>query len=187
MKKLLLIVGVVVAVGLLGVSTYMRNKEKSLSPETKAVYKEDGLELVVFYSSPSKKGREIFGGLVPYGELWRTGANEPTVFATNKDVLINGQKVKEGRYQLITIPYPDRWTIILNSDIPGWGISQETGKVYRNTKTDVLVFDSPAIKQTSSAEQFNISLDKKTENVELTFLWDSTKVIVPITRKMTIN
>jgi len=185
MKKIWLGVGVLIGIAFLGVAIYsirLRSQTKTLSPEAKVAYDNSDLELTVFYCRPSKKGREIFGGLVPFGELWRTGANEATVFACNHDVLINGQRIESGRYQLITIPNPDHWTFILNSDLPGWGINTESGKVYHNLKTDVLVLDVPVIKQTIPTEQFTIAFEEDKESLLLSLVWDSTKVVIPIQR-----
>jgi hypothetical protein len=184
MKKVWLALGVLIGIAFLGIAIYgiqLRKQTKALSPEAKTVYASDDLELAVFYSRPFKKGRKIFGDLVPYGELWRTGANEATVFATSKDILVDGRILKRGRYQVITVPYPDHWSIIINSDIPGWGINTENGKVYHNIKEDVLVFDAPVTKQTTFTEQFTISIDEN-PSLALSFLWDSTKVTVPLGR-----
>jgi hypothetical protein len=183
MKKLTLIVGILVGAVFLGIainSIYKRNKTKALSPEAKARYEKDDLNVTVHYCRPYKKGRAIFGELVPYGDKWRTGANEATVLATNQEILVNGKKLRSGRHQLITIPYPDHWTIIINWDVPGWGINLETGKVYHNKKMDELVFDVPVIKQSSVTEQFTISFDEAEQNAELALRWDSVKVSFPV-------
>jgi hypothetical protein len=170
------------ALGLIGISFYVRYKEKSLSPERKAKFEGAGFSVYVQYSAPYKKGRKIFGGLVPYGELWRTGANEATVFATDNPITIQGQKIPNGRYHLVTIPHPDHWTVILNSDIPGWGIDIESGVIYHNPKEDVLVVDVPVQSLPSVAEQFNISFEKMASGVYLIFRWDDVLVAVPITK-----
>src|SRR5699024_10115515 len=73
--------------------------------------------LKVVYGQPYKRGRVIFGDLVPYNEVWRTGANEATEMTTTKDILFNGEKVLAGTYALFTIPREGNWTIILNSDL----------------------------------------------------------------------
>ena len=121
-RRVLLVIGILLSVGIAGVSFYIRSKEKSFSPERMTKFDGDGLSLSVQYSAPYKKGRKIFGGLVPYGKLWRTGANEATVFATGNTINIVGQEIPRGRYYLITRPNKDHWTVILNSTIPGWGI-----------------------------------------------------------------
>ena len=76
-----------------------------------------------FIAGRTKKGREIFGGLVPYNEVWRTGANEATTLTVNKDIKFGDQRLPAGTYSLWTIPQQTQWTVILNSEIPGWGVS----------------------------------------------------------------
>src|SRR5712664_3592073 len=71
----------------------------------------DGKTITVDYSSPRAKGRKIYGGLVPYGEVWRTGANEATTFVTTTDVMIAGSHVPAGSYTIFTIPNKDKWTL----------------------------------------------------------------------------
>lgn len=75
------------------------------------------VELTVDYSSPGKKDREIWGGLVPYDELWRTGANGATTFAASADVSIGGKTLAAGKYSVFTIPGKDHWTVVFNKDV----------------------------------------------------------------------
>lgn len=180
MKKILLIIGIIVAAGVIIIPMYFRSQDKALSPEGKVVYESGKHQLAVFYSRPYKRGRLIFGGLVPFDRLWRTGANEATVFSTDEDILINGKLLQSGRYQLLTIPHENHWTIIFNSDIPGWGINLQTNEVYHNKRADVLITDVPVTKKPSSLEQFTISIGETDGKVNLAFEWDGTQVIVPI-------
>ena len=85
---------------------------KSHSPEKVAVYQDADFNIKVKYSSPFKKNREIFGLLVPYSKVWRTGANEATTFSTNKDLKFNDGVLPAGEYTLWTIPNEDQWEII---------------------------------------------------------------------------
>src|SRR5271167_996798 len=73
----------------------------------------DGKTINIAYSSPRAKGRKIFGGLVPYGQVWRAGANEATTFVTNTAVTVGGKTVPAGAYTLFTIPNQDKWTLII--------------------------------------------------------------------------
>ena len=84
-------------------------------------------EIIVEYSRPSKKGRDIFGNLVPFGKLWRTGANSSTKISFSSDVEINGEKIKEGKYSVFSIPNEDEWDIILYSDYDLWSVPQGLG------------------------------------------------------------
>ena len=87
------------------------------SPKGSAQITKDGVEVSIDYSRPYKKGRVIFGGLVPYNKYWRTGANLATEISFSKDVIFNDKKVKAGRYRFYTIPSEDSWTIVLNSEL----------------------------------------------------------------------
>lgn len=188
MKKFLLIVGVFIGVIIVGLGFYMaekRSQDKALSPEEEVTYRKGDLELVVFYNRPFKRGREIFGSLVPYGKLWRTGANEATVFATSEEIQIGGQILPSGRYQLLTIPDQQKWTIILNSDVPGWGIDQSTGKPYRNRNAKEWIFDVPSEHLQKPEEQFTILFEEEGSTILLQLSWENTRVRIPIEWKNT--
>ena len=94
------------------------------------------------YSSPSVRGRIIYGGLLAYGEVWQSGAHNATWLETNKNIILNGNFLKAGKYGFFTIPYKDKWTIILNKN---WN---QHGKDKYNENEDVLRFDVvPEIKE----------------------------------------
>ncbi len=107
----------------LGKLFYDRYATKAYSPEETVTYEENSLDLEVFYNRPYKKDRVIFGGLVPYGQVWRTGANEATTFSTNEDLLIDGSTLEAGKYTLWTIPMENSWKVIFNSKMYPWGIN----------------------------------------------------------------
>ena len=96
-------------------------KSKRPSPLMVTSARIDETIFSITYSSPSVKNREIWGALVPFGEVWRTGANEAVVFETNLDININGQALPAGKYALFTIPNKDNWTVIFNSEYAPWG------------------------------------------------------------------
>lgn len=107
---------------LISIGALQAQKEERKSP--KATVKENlaGINLVINYGQPSARGREIFGGLVPYGEVWRAGANEATTFSVDRDVDINGQKLLQGKYALFILPKKDeQWEIIFNKEYDQWG------------------------------------------------------------------
>ena len=85
-----------------------------LSPLEIVTVKYESTYVKITYGRPHKKGRTIFGGLVPYGEVWRTGANEATEITLTKDVIINKQRLKAGTYTIFTIPQKDKWKVIFN-------------------------------------------------------------------------
>ncbi len=128
----------------------------------------------ITYSRPQKRGREIFGKLVPYGEVWRTGANEATELTTTRDLFINGQLLPAGTYSLFTIPRPDFWTVIINRDLGLWGAYNY------NPRMDVLRFDVPVQSSETFVEPFTITFDQKNNTAELLIMWDLVKIILPI-------
>lgn len=155
---------------------YMISETKKASPERVANYGVDGFKLQVKYCSPSKKGREIFGGLVPYNEVWRTGTNEATTFETNQDINFGGKRLLAGKYSMWTIPQQTQWTVILNSEIPGWGVGFDS-KASRNPEKDVLKINVASLDAKSTIEQFSIRFEY---NVNMVMEWDKTKISVPI-------
>lgn len=182
MKKVLIIVGAVLLV-ILGVLTYFRLVyTKSFSPEANVEFTDGDLKVNLFYNSPSKKGREIFGVLVPYKKVWRTGANEPTTFETSKALNFGGKTLKPGLYSLWVMPDEQSWTVYFNSEVPSWGVDFN-GQANRNPKTDALVVQAPVVIQEKVIEQFTISVEKTAEEMELVFLWDQTLVSVPFSRQ----
>jgi len=110
------LIGIAVIAAVVAFIGFMQLKNtKSFSPEEEVVFVQGDLKITVFYNRPSKKGREIFGGLVPFNQVWRTGANEATTFESNKDINFDGQTLRAGKYSVWTIPRETTWTIIFNS------------------------------------------------------------------------
>src|SRR5882672_8857196 len=161
MKKILLICGFLLVAAGAAVLFYGYHKTKSFSPESTVTFEDGGLKISVFYNRPWKKGREIFGGLVPYGKTWRTGANEPTVFETNKELKIGENILKAGRYSFWTVPNEQSWSVVFNSEIPSWGIDvMNRGVAARKSENDVLVVDVPVMTTGKEFEKFTISVEK---------------------------
>lgn len=131
----------------------------------------------ITYSRPAKKEREVFGTkIVPYGEVWRLGANESTEIKFYQDVTIQGKKVKAGTYSLFAIPTATEWTIILNKDLDFWGAYSY------NKDNDVLRVSVPTKKTDEVVENFSIQCIKGSNDKETTMklAWDMTLVEVPI-------
>ena len=179
MRRLLIIAGVLVLLIIVAVVLF-RMQTKSFSPEADTRFLDNYIKIEVFYNRPFKKGREIFGGLVPYGEVWRTGANEATIFKTNVDLLIMDKVLKAGSYTLWTIPGEQDWTIIFNSEVGQWGVDFVNGKANRDQRKDVLQVEVPVFKHGKEIEQFTIMVEKTGESIELNLMWDATLVSVPI-------
>jgi hypothetical protein len=130
----------------------------------------------VIYSRPRKGERAVFGKLVPYGEVWRTGANEATEIKFYQDVNLGGKKVKAGTYSLFSIPREKEWTIMLNTDLDYWGAYSY------NPKNDVVRVTAPASQLTDSVESFTIAFgDKGAKSGIMKIAWERTAVEVPFT------
>jgi hypothetical protein len=182
MKKFLGVLAIIILI-ILGVLTYFRvYYTKSFSPEDEVAFTNDDLQVHVFYNRPFKKGRVIFGELVPFAKVWRTGANEATIFETNKDLTIADKTLKAGKYSLFTIPGEQSWSIIFNAETGQWGVGFN-GEANRNPVKDALIVDVPSVLQNKEFEQFTISVEKAGEEMELILMWDKTLVAVPFTVK----
>ncbi|MCF0058702.1 DUF2911 domain-containing protein [Dyadobacter sp. CY356] len=153
------------------------------SPMDKAFYpdnfshdrKGDDKALVrVTYSRPAKKNREVIGKLVPFGKVWRVGADESTEIKFYQDATIQGQKIKAGTYSLFAIPGETEWTIILNKDLDYWGAYS-----YKEAD-DVLRVKVPAKKIADTIENFSIQFAKADNGAVMRFGWENTVVETPI-------
>lgn len=144
------------------------------SPLEMVTMKYEDIYVKITYGRPHKRGRNIFGDLLPYGEVWRTGANEATEITVTGSVNLGGQTIKPGTYTLFTIPQKDHWTIILNSDLGQWGAYNY------NSKFDVVRFDVPVVKSVEVYEPFTIAFEQQAKSAELVMMWDETKVVIPI-------
>ncbi|TXI75684.1 MAG: DUF2911 domain-containing protein [Flavobacteriales bacterium] len=176
LKNILLIVAVLFALGYLGFN-YMKSQTKKASPEEVNTYTVNDLSITVDYSRPSKKGRVIFGELVPYGKVWRTGANEATTVEVDKDIKLGGQPLPAGKYTLWTIPQPDAWTVILNSKSYSWGVTYG-GEAQLDPTADVLRVEVPVQELPTEVEMFTI--DVSSTPPALNLKWDRTGVSLPL-------
>lgn len=156
-----------------------KTNTKSYSPEDTVTYQQDDLTLEVFYNRPYKKDRDIFGGLVPYGEVWRTGANEATTFFTSKDILVDGSLLPAGEYTLWTIPMESSWKVIFNAEMYPWGITADK-RPSRLPEHDVLVVELPVTNLQDPIEQFTIDFTDAHNFILMNLAWDKTLVKVPI-------
>lgn len=175
LKWVLIVLVALIVIGFAGFQ-YLTYQTKQASPEDTVAYSEGGLEMEVYYNRPSKKDRVIFGELVPYGEVWRTGANEATTFETNQDLTINGKTLPAGKYTLWTIPGQQSWEVIFNSKMYGWGVNFNA-QASREAEHDVLSVEVPVENLGSPVELFTIAFEA---GPALTLSWDQTKVSVPL-------
>jgi hypothetical protein len=126
------------------------------------------------YSSPRMKGRKIYGGLVPFGEVWRTGANEATTFVTSSGVEIAGTSVPAGSYTIFTIPNAGKWTLIINKKTGEWGIP------YKYESDELARVDMKVSKLPSPVENFTIAYDKTATGCTMRLDWETTRASVDI-------
>jgi len=149
--------------------TFEKNaeKQKALTPQIR-----------VTYSRPFKKGRDVFGSLLKYGEAWRVGANESTEILFVNDVVFGGKEIKAGRYSIIIIPTEKEWTLKLNTELDGWG-----NYGYDSSK-DIVSVSAPVTKNSKELENLSIALyEASPKTVHLKIGWDTSIAEFPITLK----
>jgi hypothetical protein len=127
----------------------------------------------VIYSRPHLQGRELFHGLLSYGQPWRLGANEATELDLFKNVTIQGKKINEGRYILYCIPRQDKWTIVFNKNIDTWGLKPDSSK-------DAYHFDIPVTKTNNRVEYFTMVFEQATPGANLIMAWDNVEAKLPL-------
>jgi hypothetical protein len=155
-----------------------QDKEARPSPAAQAKCNfTDGKSITVDYSSPRAKGRKIFGGLVPYGEVWRTGANEATSFVTTAGLTVGGKDVPAGSYTIFTIPNQDKWTLIINKKTGEWGIP------YKYESDDVARVDMSGSKTSGPVENFTISFHEMGNGCHMYMDWENTRATIELTEK----
>jgi hypothetical protein len=164
------------AVGLMAVlGSAQGDKASRPSPPAKATYAlADGKSITIDYSSPRAKGRKVYGGLVPYGQVWRAGANEATTFVTTADLMVGGTHVAAGSYTLFVVPNQDKWTLVISKKTGEWGIP------YPGADQDLARVDMKASSLPSSVENFTIGLDKSGKGCTLRMDWETTRASVDI-------
>ena len=151
-----------------------KGKKKSLSPHATAMVMVGDAHIHIDYSSPGVRGRTIFGELIPYGELWRAGANQATFIETNKNLLINGQTVAAGKYALFAIPNKDKWTLIINKN---W---DQHGTDKYDVVDDVLKMEVQ-VAQTDNLQEHLEYQVTKTDNQSgiISLAWENSKIELP--------
>ena len=130
----------------------------------------------VVYGRPSKDSNKVFGEQIPYGKLWRTGANEATEVKFYGDVKFGSKIVKAGTYILHTIPGQDEWTIILNKNLDTWGTC-----FYDETKDVVRI--KVSTKKDSMLDMFSIEFEERMKNTYMVLAWETTRIDIPLKLK----
>ena len=177
MKKVITKGIILALVGIFMTSTIRAQGDKSQrpSPPATATGKVNGATITINYSSPSVKGRTIWGDLVPYDKVWRAGANEATIFETDKDIKVEDKALAKGKYSLYAIPGEKEWTIIFNSATGQWGINRD-GTTTEDPAKDVL---RVKVKSKKSAS-FNEKLIYTVDDNGFALQWDNLEVPVSI-------
>jgi hypothetical protein len=168
-KSLLLIL-----VSLGSLSTYAQQPQKA-SPATKADGKIGDASVIISYSSPAVKERKIWGELVPYNKIWRAGANEATVFETDKALKIDGKELPAGKYSIYMLPTESEWTVIFNSQVGQWGITR-AGETTDNPSKDVLKVTVKPVK----SKAFNERLVYEISDKGFSLNWENITVPVKV-------
>jgi hypothetical protein len=179
---------VLIAVSLFAVATLASaqmnmsdDKSKRPSPPASAACKfSDGKTIKIDYSSPRAKGRKIFGeasekALVPYGQIWRTGANDATTFVTDANVTVGGKAVAAGSYTIFTVPKADAWSLVISKKTGEWGTD------YPGEKEDLVRAPMTVSKTSAPVENFTIAFDQAGSKCTLHMEWENTRASVEIT------
>ena len=178
MRKIVLVGSAFVLAAAAAVAIHAQ-QDKSKRPSPPAAAKCDlagGKSVTVDYSSPRAKGRKVFGGIVPYGEVWRAGANEATTFVTTGDLMVGSLHVPAGNYTIFTIPAQDKWTLIISKKTGEWGIP------YPGQDQDFARVDMRVSATSAPIENFTIAFDKATSGCTLRMEWETTRATVDISK-----
>src|ERR1700681_2986364 len=159
-----------------------QDKSQRPSPPASAECKfSDGKTIKVDYSSPRAKGRKIFGAasekaLVPYGEIWRTGANDATTFVTDTNLTVEGKAVPAGSYTIFTVPKADAWSLVISKKTGEWGTD------YPGEKEDLVRVPMTVSKTSAPVENFTIAFDQAGSKCALRTEWENTRASVEISK-----
>lgn len=163
------------AIGILVAIVPAWAQQQPLSPPAEASATLAGKKIQIKYSSPRMRGRKIMGGLVPFGEVWRTGADSATTLSTQANLQIGDVKVPKGNYTIYTIPKANEWTLIVSKEIGQWGTEYHPKLDLGRAKMSVKAL--PA-----AVENFKIEVTSQAgNNGLLTLTWEKTQASIPIT------
>jgi hypothetical protein len=172
------IAAVICLAGWAASTTCAQDKSARPSPPAKAECKlAGGKRVAVDYSSPRAKGRKIYGELVPYGKVWRAGANEATTLVTDTDLTVGGATVPAGSYTIFTVPNADKWTLVISKKTGEWGTK------YPGESEDLARVDMKVAKLPSHVENFTIGFDQTGGGCMLYMDWETTRAAVNVAQK----
>jgi hypothetical protein len=178
-QRISICIGVFVCLaGCIASTAAAQDKSSRPSPPAKAECQvAGGKTITVDYSSPRAKGRKVYGGLVPYGRIWRAGANEATKFVTDTDLSVGGTAVPAGSYTIFAIPNADKWTLVISKKTGEWGTD------YPGANEDLARVDMKVSKLPSAVENFTIAFDQSGAGCTLRMDWETTRASVDISKK----
>ena len=175
MKKIAITVLFVFALCL--ISSAQDKSQRPSPPEQAQCKLSDGKTITVDYSSPRAKGRKIFGELVPFGQVWRTGANEATTFVTNTSLSTEGRDIPAGNYTIFTVPDQNKWTLIVSKKTGEWGIP------YKYESEELARIPMSVSKTSAPVENFTIKFDQGGGACTLNISWEETQASVKLSEK----
>ncbi|HLA60421.1 MAG TPA: DUF2911 domain-containing protein [Puia sp.] len=180
-RRIIIRLAAFVFIGLLVSSHSWAQGDKSTrpSPPATAKGKIKDANITIDYSSPSVKGRTIWGSLVPYNKIWRAGANEATIFTTDKDVMVEGKKLPAGKYSLFMTPGEKEWTVIFNSQTGQWGI-KNSGDANLDPAKNVLEVKVKPKTEKEVQEKLTYTIEDKMMDKGFSMTWDKVKVFVSV-------
>ncbi len=184
MKKFVLIAMAIAAVATFASAQMAMSEDKTKRPSPPASAEckfSDGKMVKIAYSSPRAKGRKIFGtaadkALVPYGEVWRTGANEATTFVTDANLTVGGKAVPAGSYTIFTVPKADEWWLVISKKTGEWGTD------YPGEKEDLTRAPMKVSKTAAPVENFLIAFHQAGGKCTLRMEWENTRASVDISK-----
>ncbi|MDT0642406.1 DUF2911 domain-containing protein [Zunongwangia sp. F363] len=187
MKKIFVVaLGIMLCTGISNLQAQNDNSETpnfsklDASPMDLALYRNQENEPMarIIYSRPQKREREVFGKLVPYGEVWRTGANEATELTLYEDMKVAGETVPKGTYTLYTIPEEKEWTVILNKKTHTWGAYEYA------SEEDFVRINVPVRKAPNNIEALSMAFEQVEDGANLLIGWDDRYIKVPFKESM---
>lgn len=176
MQKGMLSLALLLSLSTLAAAQMDKSKRPSPPAQTECKFS-DGKAVHIDYSSPRAKGRKVFGGLIPYGQVWRAGANEATTFVATANVKVGDKDVPAGNYTLFTIPNQDKWTLIVSKKTGEWGVPYP-GEGEDFTRTDMSVSKTP-----SMVENFAINFAQQGDKCTLQMDWENTRASIDVSEK----
>ena len=172
-KKSFILLSATILLTLVATAVAQEAAKPRPSPAATADATLNGKKISIAYSQPSMRGRKIMGGLVPYDQVWRTGANDATTLKTETDLNIGGTTVPAGTYTLYSLPAAGTWKLIINKQTGQWGTEY-------HQEQDLARVDMKKESLSTPVETFVINFDPKTDPKALVMEWEKTKLSVPI-------